>query len=71
MRFLSAKNPRFPNWNRLFINALLFIEDQDDPDFHVNEVTTKYDLLTFTFVRHPFERWAKENCMTCDRDLFS
>ena len=46
------------NW-RLEWNRLLHVEGQYRSDFQVNEFTKKHDLLTFTFVRHPFDRSAR------------
>ena len=43
------------------IRNLLLVDGQDRPDFSVNKFAAMHDLLTFTFVRHPFERWARND----------
>ena len=60
LRFINDKSIlQRPKWRDIISG-----KGQGGPDFRVDEFTTLHDLLTFTFVRHPFERWEKNRYST-------
>ena len=44
------------------VPKLLHKKGQEREDFDVAGLVKKYSLLTFSFVRHPFERYKAKEC---------
>ena len=70
LSYIDNPSGGFLGW-RGKLRKLLSVKGQNHPDFHMDEFIKMHGLLTFSFVRHPFERWAKENDSTKNRDPFS